>query len=278
MTDLIPTGALGDMTGADSGVMHYPQTGQALRWVRLDGVLWMHFGDVCKGAGHKNPSAAIHLVEEEDKKKIDMRTLSAGQTALTGLRAAITGNAETWFVNEDGFATVGLAGRGDGPRMFRHWVVKVVLKAFKRAHEMAIPKTYPEALELAAKQAREIEAKDAVIEAQQREITTGAPKIEAFHTWLDPHNAVETTVLAKQLGLRSAQELNGLMQRCGIVRKDINPKTGKSRNLPTADWGHCFKVIPTRIPTGGFVDVAWILPEGQLEIVEELRNNGLIDF
>ena len=278
MTDLIPMGSLGDIAGADSGVMHYPQTGQALRWVKLDGVLWMHFGDVCKGAGHKNPSAAIHLVEDEDKKKIDMRTLSAGQTALTGLRAAITGNAEAWFVNEDGFATVGLAGRGDGPRMFRHWVVKVVLKAFKRAHEMAIPKTYPEALELAAKQAREIEAKNAVIAAQYEQIEADKPKVETFDAWFDPDSAVETTDFAKRLGLRSAQELNKLMQQCGIVRKDTNPRTGKSRNLPTANWGHCFKVVPTRILTGGFVDVAWILPEGQLEIVEELRNNGLIDF
>lgn len=273
MTDLIPMGALGDIAGADSGVMHYPQTGQALRWVKLDGVLWMHFADVCKGAGHKNPSAAIHLVEDEDKKKIDMRTLSAGQTALTGLRAAITGNAEAWFVNEDGFATVGLAGRGDGPRMFRRWVVKVVLPNFRKREVSR------KDLALMVLQAEE-ERERAIAQRNEarRELAIAAPKIEVYDAWFDPDNAVETTDFAKRLGLRSAQELNKLMQQCGIVRKDVHPRTGKARNLPTADWGHCFKVVPTRIPTGGFVDVAWILPNGQLEIVEELRNHGLIDF
>lgn len=115
------------------------------------------------------------------------------------------------------------------------------------------------------------------LERAHLQIKADKPKVEVFNAWFDPENAVETTDFAKRLGLRSAQELNKRMQQCGIVRKDTNPRTGHSRNLPTADWGHCFKVVPTRIPTGGFVDVAWILPEGQLEIVEELRNHGLID-
>lgn len=259
---------LGQSQGADSGVMHYPETGQALRWVRLDGVLWMHFGDVCKGAGHKNPSAAIYLVEEEDKKKIDMRTLSAGQTALTGLRAAITGNAETWFVNEDGFATVGLAGRGDGPRMFRRWVVKTVIPAFRNMKRQLSRKDM----------ALMILAAEEELEKAHLQIEADKPKVKVYDDWFVSDSAVETTDLAKRLGLRSAQELNKHMADLGIVRKDKHPRTGKARHLPTADWVDYFKVIPTKLPMGGYVDVAWILPEGQLAIVEELRNHGLIDF
>ena len=275
MSELSLFGTSNDAPTPDSGVTYYPETGQALRWVRLDGVLWMHFGDVCKGAGHKNPSAAINLVEEEDKRKIDMRSLSAGQTALTGLRAAITGNAEAWFVNEDGFATVGLAGRGDGPRMFRRWVVKVVIPGFRRRQREMSRKDLA-LMVVAAEEERERAVAER--DAARLALTAAGPKIEVYDAWFDPDNAVETTDFAKRLGMRSAQELNKHMQDLGIVRKDKNPRTGKCRNLPTADWGHCFKVVPTRIPTGGFVDVAWILPEGQLEIVEELRNNGIIDF
>lgn len=144
------------------------------------------------------------------------------------------------------------------------------------AHQ--IPGSFAEALELAAKQQRDIDEQNAVIAGQQKELAANAPKVQVFDAWFDPDNAVETTDFAKRLGMRSAQELNKHMQGLGIVRRDRHPRTGKRRNLPTADWGHCFKVVPTKIPTGGFVDVAWILPEGQLEIVEELRNNGVIDF
>ncbi|MEV7013302.1 BRO family protein [Streptosporangium sp. NPDC051022] len=250
----------------ESGVVRYPETGQSLRWVRLDGVLWMHFGDICKGTGHSNPRSAIHLVEEEDKRKIDMRTISAGQTAVR-FPTPGTGNSEAWFVNEDGFATIGLAGRGDGPKVFRRWVVKVAIPQLRQTKRDVTRK------ELALM----ILAAEEELERAHLQIEADKPKVEVFDAWFDPENAVETTDFAKRLGLRSAQELNKLMQQCGIVRKDTNPRTRQARNLPTADWVHCFKVVPTRIPTGAFVDVAWILPQGQLEIVEELRNHGLID-
>jgi phage antirepressor YoqD-like protein len=151
---------------------------------------------------------------------------------------------------------------------------------FGKANAFAaeIPKNFADALELAAKQQRAIEAKDAVIAAQHLQIEADKPKVRVFDDWFDPINAVEPTDFAKRIGLRSAQQLNGHLRDLGIMRRDKHPRTGKVRNLPTADWGHCFRVKPERIPTGGFVDVAWILPEGQLEIVEELRNHGLIDF
>ncbi|MER6575808.1 BRO family protein [Nonomuraea sp. NPDC001023] len=256
------------------GVVHYPQTGQSLRWVKINGVPWLHFADICKGTGHANPRSAIHLVEEGDKRKIDMRTLSAGQTAVN-FPTPGTGNAEAWFVNEDGFATIGLAGRGDGPRVFRRWVVKVVIPGF-RAQQRELSRKDLALMVVAAEEEREraIAERDHV----RRELVAVAPKVAVFDAWFDPENAVEPTDFAKRIGLRSAQQLNGHLRDLGILRRDKHPRTGKARNLPTADWGHCFKVVPTRIPTGGFVDVAWILPQGQLEIVEELRNHGLIDF
>ncbi|MDH2424770.1 BRO family protein [Sphaerisporangium sp. TRM90804] len=288
MTDLIATGSLGDVAGADSGVMHYPETGQALRWVKLDGVLWMHFGDVCKGAGHKNPSAAIHLVEDEDKRKINMRSLSAGQTALSGLRAAITGNAETWFVNEDGFATVGLAGRGDGPRMFRQWVVKVVLKAFKRAHEMTIPKTYPEALELAAKQAREIEAQNARIAEQQRVLAINMPKADFVDTFVDP--AKDTTLFRTFCGQINAPErlLREHLKAKGIIyRKLAGRRWSKSKkawedvhqyyaHAPYKTWFHPVdQVDAPRLHNGQLQTTLYVTPVGKVGIKKWLERNPI---
>ena len=162
---------------ADAGVIHYPETGQSLRWIRIDGVVWLHFGDLCKGTGHTNPSTAIHLVEDEDRQKIDVRSISAGDAALQNFRAVPTsGNAEAWFVTEDGFATLGLAGRGDGPRMFRRWVVKVVIPQFRRGEVARKPASGIALLEEMVAELRAQHERTAVLEAK-------VEAIEGRHDW-----------------------------------------------------------------------------------------------
>jgi prophage antirepressor-like protein len=152
---------------ADAGTIHYPETGQSLRWVRVDGAVWMHFADLCKGTGHGNPRTAIHLIEDEDKRKLNMREVFAGQPAVQNWTAGPTsGNAEAWFVNEDGFATLGLAGRGDGPRMFRRWVVKVVIPQFRRGEVARKPASGIALLEEMVAELRAQHERTAVLEAK----------------------------------------------------------------------------------------------------------------
>ncbi|MFD0902389.1 BRO-N domain-containing protein [Actinomadura sediminis] len=170
---------------ADAGVIHYPETGQSLRWARVDGTVWLHFADLCKGTGHSNPSAAIHLVEDDDRRKLNLNEVFAGHAALKNLRAGVTsGNAEAWFVNEDGFATLGLAGRGDGPRMFRRWVVKVVLPQFRRSAEMA--KSPDADLDVIQSMVDAIRQQRADMRATQQRVTTVEAKVSAIegrHDW-----------------------------------------------------------------------------------------------
>jgi prophage antirepressor-like protein len=121
---------------ANAGILYHAPTGRPLRWVRLDDAVWFHFGDLCKGAGYSNTSAAIDLVGVEDKRKIDIWSVSAGPATLSFLRAGAAGaNAETWFVTENGFFTLDLAAprRDDGPGMFRRWVMSVVFPRFRCA-------------------------------------------------------------------------------------------------------------------------------------------------
>ncbi|GAA2085195.1 hypothetical protein GCM10009780_25030 [Actinomadura alba] len=136
MTERNLFGSDGIDLNANAGIIYHAQTGWPLRWLRLDDVVWFHFGDLCKGAGYSNTSAAINLVEDEDKKKIDIWSVSAGPATLSFLRAGATsGNAEQWFVTENGFLTLDLAApRCDGPRMFRRWVISVVFPQFRSAH------------------------------------------------------------------------------------------------------------------------------------------------
>lgn len=142
-----------------------------------------------------------------------------------------------------------------------------------RNHFFGKPIEKLDELEVARRYVAQIEAN----RAMRVELESARSKVAVFDAWFDPDNAVETTDFAKRLGMRSAQELNRYLRDLGIIRKDLHPRTGKPRNLPTADWTEYFKVVPTRIPTGEFIDVAWILPEGQIAIVEELRNHGIMD-
>ncbi|MBC6458815.1 Bro-N domain-containing protein [Actinomadura sp. HBU206391] len=178
---------------ANAGIFHHPETGQPLRWLLLDEVVWLYFGDLCHGAGHSNPSAAINLVDDEDKKKVNMWSVFAGRATLSFLRAGTTGgNAETWFVTEEGFVTLDLAARGDGPRMFRRWVVKVVIPQFRRArrdepavigdnHDLDLIENMIAAIRADRRRLAALEARQAELAAGQRLIEAKVAAIEDQH-------------------------------------------------------------------------------------------------
>lgn len=264
---------------ADAGVIHYPATGQTLRWARVDGIVWLHFADLCKGTGHTNPRSAIHLIDDEDKRKIDMRSISAGRDTVNNLTADdgplfapanAKSNAEAWFVNEDGFTTLGLAGRGDGPRMFRRWIVKVVLPAFRRMQRQMSRKEL--ALMVVAAE-EEKERAQLQRDKARAALETARPKVEVYETWLSSAEAVEMTDFAKRIGFTPPGKFTATLRDMGILRKD-KTHAGRFRNLPTKDWEGAFDITQTQLPTGQWIDLALINTSGQLEILEALRDAG----
>ena len=69
----------------------FPATGQQVRVIGDHNRPLIHHGDACKILEHSNPSVAIRMVDEDERVKIDMRSISAGQTALNGVRAPLPG-------------------------------------------------------------------------------------------------------------------------------------------------------------------------------------------
>lgn len=80
------------------------------------------------------PSVAIRLVEDDDRRKIDMRSIAAGQTALNSPR---TGNAEAWFITEAGFYDLVFASKAKGAKAFKRWVTHIADKATRLVREAA---------------------------------------------------------------------------------------------------------------------------------------------
>lgn len=119
----------------------------------------------------------------------------------------------------------------------------------ERGQQLNIPQTLPEALQLAADLAKEIE------EAK--------PKLEVYEALADRKGDVSTTVLAKQLGM-TAIKLNKKLREFGIK--------WEKADLPKAGYQDWFNVVAD-VKNGHEFTQCLITPEGQIEITK-LINKG----
>lgn len=270
----------------ESGVIHYPETGQTLRWVRIDGVVRLHFGDLCKGTGHSNPSAAINLIEDEDKIKLDMNIVFPGQSALRNVRAGTTsGNSEAWFVNEDGFATLGLAGRGDGPRVFRRWIVKVVLPRFRR-QQAEVSRT-----DLARMVLEEAAEKDKALaelgEARQA-LEIAGPKADYVDSFVHAtSDACTIRVLANQLKVREKDLRELLVEKKAIYRRLEGSRWSRTQSRHVAEYSwHAYATHKAwfteqdqpeapRLHNGQMRTTLYVTPVGKVKIAGLMQKRGI---
>lgn len=91
----------------------------------------------------------------------------------------------------------------------------------------AIPRSYAEALELAAAQARQLET-------TSRELAQAAPKVAAFDTYMDAHGAVPMGAVANHLGI-GRSTLFARLREAGILQRVTN--------RPYQRYAHHFQVV-----------------------------------
>jgi len=132
---IIPSGSLEPFT--------FPVTGQQVRTIGDPENPLFHHSDICKILQHTNPSVAIQMLDDDERVKVDIRSIAAGQTALSGLRAPATGNAEAWFVNESGLYTLALRSDAAGAKPFRRWITHDVIPAIRRTGSYALTPPAP---------------------------------------------------------------------------------------------------------------------------------------
>ena len=113
-------------------VFTFPATAESVRSVMIDGEPWFHHGDVCRILQHSNPSVAARMLDDDESDMLDLRELSAGQTALNSFRAPATGNSEARFVTEPGLYTLVFNSKASGAPAFRRWVTHEVIPSIRR--------------------------------------------------------------------------------------------------------------------------------------------------
>lgn len=106
--------------------------------------------DICNALGYKNSRDALRKhVEEEDVAKCDTPT-GGGLQSMT-------------YVTESGLYSLIFGSKVDGAKAFKHWVTGEVLPTIRKTGSYGIPRSYSEALLLAANQAKKIEEQQQIL-------------------------------------------------------------------------------------------------------------------
>lgn len=176
--------------------------------------------DVCKALGLN----ASHVRErlEDGVVSTDTITDNLGRTQLAN------------FINEDGLYDVILDSRKPEAKVFRKWVTSEVLPTIRKTGQYGsyeVPKTFAEALLLAAKNQQKIEEQQRMIAEKQMQIEKDAPKVLFTDAVIGSKSSVLIGELAKMLSVNGytigQNRLFALLREQGYLGK-----SGEYYNIP----------------------------------------------
>jgi anti-repressor protein len=215
----------------DLTVFSYADTGAGIRTIARDGEAWFVASDVCGILGIANPSDAV-------------RGLDADESELVPAALVTTEGRPQDFlnlINEPGLYSLILRSRKPEAKAFKRWITHEVLPALRKTgrYEVtaapAIPQTYADALQLAADQARQIEAQAAAL-------AEAAPAAEAWNHLASANGDYAVADAAKILSRHplitiGRDRLFTLMHREGwIYRRQIDQRWAVLQRAVDRGW------------------------------------------
>lgn len=192
----VPAGG-GHHVGGNAPVerFEFPTTGQVVGTITINGDPWFFTDDACAILAIRTRDAMSGLPSDEK-----MRDTVAG--TLRDL------------VSESGLYRLIFKSRKAEAEKFKTWVVREVLPAIRKtgSYSVQTPQSFAEALELAAAQQREIEARDA-------QLAIAAPKVAIANQFLESMDTIYLTDLAKNLKI-TRHRLISVLRNEGILFLD----------------------------------------------------------
>lgn len=183
--------------------------------------------DVCKAIELTNPSSVKARLDAEDTQLIDLHALNE----------EMVGNSTATFITESAFYDVILFSNSPKVKPFKKWVTKEVLPTIRKTGTYGLPKTFAEALRLAADQQEKIEQ-------QKKQLAEQAPKVDFFDSVAESKHAIEMKAVANSLNFVKVGR-NKLFQ---ILRDN---KILQQNNLPYQRYMDCnyFRTIEQKYTT-----------------------------
>ena len=183
--------------------------------------------DICRAVELTNPSSVKARLDPDDTQLVDLH-------ALSDCEGEHVGNSMATFVTESGFYDVVLYSSSEKVRPFKRWVTKDVLPSIRQTGSYGLPKTFAEALRLAADQQEKIEAQDRIIREQ-------APKADYFDNLVERNLLTNFRDTAKQIGLKQNDFIKRLIRDKYIYRDKKNMIKPYSKYVgelfEIKDWG-----------------------------------------
>ena len=182
-----------------------------VRAVEIDGVAWLVAKDVAASLGYKNPQEAVR--EHVDPEDIKMGERNATPSIIDSLGREQFPS----LINESGVYSLIFGSRLPEAKKFKHWVTSEVLPAIRKTGGYIAPRSFAEALQLAADQARKMEELE-----KERQVLL--PKAEFFDAVTDSKTAVSIGDAAKVLDAGIGQnKLFAWLRDRNILRGDNTP-------------------------------------------------------
>ena len=180
-----------------------------VRTMEINGEPWFVGKDVAASLGYERATKAIS--DRVDKEDIDE----------VPIQDSIGRMQKTPIINESGVYALIFGSKLPNARKFKHWVTSEILPTIRKTGSYSITQTKTDSYMIenpadrARRWAEEYEEKLAL----ECKIAEQQPKVEYHDAVLNKSGLLTTTAIAKDLGFKSAKQLNDLLKRDKVIYK-----------------------------------------------------------
>lgn len=179
-----------------------------VRTIEINGEPWFVGKDVAESLGYINPTKAM-------QDHIDKEDLTFNETLKLSRQTG------AWLINESGVYALIFGSKLPNAKKFKHWVTSEILPAIRKTGTYSITQSKPDSYMIenpadrARRWAEEYEEKLAL----ECKIAEQQPKVDYHDAVLNKSGLMTTTAIAKDLGFKSAKQLNDLLKRDKVIYK-----------------------------------------------------------
>ena len=181
-----------------------------VRTIEINGEPWFVGKDVAVALGYSNSrKALLDHVDDDDK------------TDGVTIRDSIGREQTPILINESGVYALIFGSKLPNAKKFKRWVTSEILPTIRKTGTYSITQTKPDSYMIenpadrARRWAEEYEEKLAL----ECKIAEQQPKVEYHDAVLNKNGLMTTTAIAKDLGFKSAKQLNDLLKRDRVIYK-----------------------------------------------------------
>jgi prophage antirepressor-like protein len=176
-----------------------------VRTVTIDGEPWWVAKDVMVVLGYKTASENVNKIlsriDDDEKYKT---SISSNKNPIQNFQNPV------WCVSEPGLYSLILWSQIPEAKAFKRWITHEVIPQIRKTGGYRIPRTYADALQLAADQAKQLEA--------------AKPAVEFYRTVTDSKDAIPMSQVAKVLDMGIGRnKLFSFLRERGVLMQDNEP-------------------------------------------------------